>query len=228
MLRSPWIRRPDFSKVRNLDYDAYWEERGWEIAASLKPREEIMLEMVPSGARVFDVGCGNSLLPVRLREKGAHVTVGDISSKVLDGYRKLGIEAIELDLEDVSMIRFDRRYDYIVLSEVLEHLRNPEEVMAMLAPHTERFLITVPNSAAYIFRYGLLVRGRFFTQWVYHPSEHLRYWSHTDMLDWLGAVGLDVEEVRVADGFTLGGLLLFLPRLWKNLFGYRMVYRCRV
>lgn len=211
-----------------LDYEAYWKARGWELATSLKPRERIMLDMIPADSSVCDIGCGNSLLPVKLKQKGADVTVVDIAQVVLEGYKKHGIQGLSFDLETMTGDELPETYDYIILSEVLEHTRNPEEIIAKLKKHTSRFLITVPNSAAYVFRYGLLVRGRFFTQWVYHPSEHLRYWSHIDMLDWLEAQRLTVEEAAVADGFTARGLLPFLPRLWKNMFGYRMVYKCKV
>lgn len=226
MLKSPWIRKPDFSNISHLNYDAYWAHRGWKVNASLKPREEIMLRMVPKGARVVDIGCGNSLLPVKLKEKGVSIEVADISPKVLEGYKAHGIRGTLLNIESIESIRFDAKYDYIILSEVLEHTRNPEEVLSELKKYTKHFLITVPNSAAYVFRYGLLVRGRFFTQWVYHPSEHLRFWSHIDFLDWLQAMGLTVQETEVSDGFTLRGLLPFLPKLWKNFLGYRMVYKC--
>lgn len=228
MLNSPWIRRPDFTNLRGMDYDHYWKHRGWKIADSLKPREEIMLSLVQKESSVLDIGCGNSRLPLELKNRGIEVNVADISEIVFDGYLKNGIKASEIDLENVNELSFKNKFDYIILSEVLEHTRNPEEIIAKLKEHADRFLITIPNSAYYQFRYGLMFKGRFFTQWVYHPSEHLRYWSHIDFLDWLRAMGLEVEKSIPSDGFTLKGLLPFLPRLWKNLFGFRMVYLCKV
>jgi len=228
MFSSPWIRKPDFKTVTTLNYDEYWEHRGWEVASALKPREKVMLDMIPEGATVIDIGCGNSLLPLMLKEKGVRISVADVSQKVLDGYQQSDITGHRINLESISDADIVEHYDYIILSEVLEHTKNPEEIISILKKMTNHFVITVPNSAAYVFRYGLLVRGRFFTQWVMHPSEHLRFWSHIDFLDWLSAMGLAVEEVRVADGFTLRGMLPFLPRLWPNLLGYRMVYNCRV
>lgn len=226
MFSSPWIRKPDFTNVVSFDYDAYWARRGWALNDFLKPREEVILDMIPSGARVIDIGCGNSLLPVRLKEKGVHIEVADVSEKVLEGYAGHGILGLQIDLEKVTQNVFTKKYDYIVLSEVLEHTRNPEMIIATLKEHTRSFVITVPNSAAYLFRYSLLVRGRFFTQWVMHPSEHLRFWSHIDFMDWLRAFGLTIDRVEVSDGFTLRGLLPWLPRVWKNMFGFRMVYLC--
>ncbi len=228
MFNSPWIRKPDFKNLKKIDYDDYWKYRGWEFNKKLKPREEIMLGLVQKGSKVMDVGCGNSLLPIKLKEKGAQVSVGDVSDVVLGQFESLGINSIKIDLERMEELKINENFDYIILSEVLEHLKNPEEVIAFLKKHTKHFLITIPNSASYQFRYGLMFRGRFFTQWAYHPSEHLRYWSHIDFLDWLDAMDLEVLSTPVSEGFSFRGLLPRLPYLWKNLLGYRMVYYCRV
>jgi len=228
MFTSPWIRKPDFYNLKDIDYDDYWRFRGWKLNGKLKPREHIMLDIIPASARVMDIGCGNSLLPIKLKEKGCTVSVGDISKIVLDQYQTRGIHGVFVDLEKIDSFKLETRVEYMILSEVLEHVRNPEQIIRMLKPHTDYFLLTVPNSAAYQFRYGLMFRGRFFTQWAYHPSEHLRYWSHIDFLDWLDAMGLDVVATPVSDGFSFRGLLPWLPGLWKNLLGYRMVYYCKV
>lgn len=228
MLSSPWIRKPKFQDIKEIDYDDYWQYRGWKINEKLRPRERIMLNIIPTGAEVADIGCGNSLLPVKLKEKGCIVSVADISKTVLGQYKALGIDSFEINLEKINDAKLPDKFDYLILSEVLEHTSNPEQIIKALKPHAKYFLITIPNSASYQFRYGLMFRGRFFTQWTYHPSEHLRYWSHTDFLDWLSAMGLEIISTPVSDGFTLWGLLPRLPNLWKNLLGFRMVYYCKV
>jgi hypothetical protein len=58
---------------------------------------------------------------------------------------------------------------------------------------------------------------RFFTQWKSHPSEHLRYWSHKDFLDWLSAMNLDVVRAKASNGFEL-------KDIWQNLFGHQICY----
>jgi len=228
MFNSPWTRKPDFHNIKEINYNDYWKQRGWKLNEKLKPREHIMLDMIPSGAKVADIGCGNSLLPIRLKEKGCTVSVADISDLVLDQYKTFGINGFKIDLEKIGEIKLSSKFDYVILSEVLEHLRAPEQVIDAIKPFTTNFLITIPNSASYQFRFGLMFQGRFFTQWGHHPSEHLRYWSHIDFLDWIDAMGLEVVSSPAAEGFSLRGRLPWLPSVWKNFLGYRMVYNCRV
>ncbi len=231
MFNSPWIRKPNFNNVAaigSIDYNEYWRYVGWNLNEKLKPREELMLEIISPNSKVIDIGCGSSRLPVHLKEKNCDISVADISDIVIEQYEKLGIDGIKIDLEDVGTYKFSNTFDYIILSEVLEHTKNPEQIIDILKPYTKHFLITIPNSANYLFRYGLMFKGRFFTQWIYHPSEHLRYWSHIDFIDWLKSLGIEIISTTVSDGFTFGGLMPWLPGLWKNLLGYRMVYYCRV
>jgi 2-polyprenyl-3-methyl-5-hydroxy-6-metoxy-1,4-benzoquinol methylase len=217
----------NYPKVGRIDYTTYWEGRGFAINKKLKEREVIMRDIVPSGSKVLDAGCGNSLLPVELKKKGCTVSVGDVSPIVLDGYKPHGISGVVLDLDKVTeTAKAMGQYDYIILSEVLEHTVNPEEIIAALKPHTKHFLLTIPNSAFYPFRFRLMFGGSFLKQWVGHPSEHVRYWSHNDFLEWLTVQGLTVEKAIPSNGLSVKGLLPFLKNLWPNLFGHQIVYLC--
>lgn len=224
-----WVRTPDFNNLpKNIDYNDYWKFRGWETKKNLKNRELLALDMIDAGKKVIDFGCGNSLLPVKLKEKGVNMFISDVSNDVLEGYKKYKIPGYTIDLDNLDVGDLPKDFDFIILFEVLEHLKYPERVIEKLSEHTKEFLVTVPNSAAYYYRLSLLFKGRFFTQWVYHPSEHLRYWSHIDFMDWLSAIGLEVVESRASDGMQSKGLTPWLPNLWKNLFADRVLYRCRV
>ena len=221
-------RRPDFSNIKILNYDDYWRHRGFEINKKLKEREEIILAAIPAGSKVIDIGCGNSLMPIKLKDKGCQMVVADSSTVVLAGFKKFGLIEVQINLEDLETVNLTENYDWIIMSEVLEHLRFPEEVIKKLKSNTKNFALTVPNSAFYRYRFQLMFKGRFLTQWVYHPSEHLRYWSHCDFLDWLKALGLEVERVVPSNGLSLGGLLPWLKNIWPNMFGHQIVYLCRV
>lgn len=222
-----WTRKPNFKDIKKIDYNKYWQERGFEINKSLKEREYVIFEMIQTGSSVLDIGCGNSRLPVKLKEKDCNVSVGDISEVVLRSFESFGVKGQRIDLEKIEEINLEKKYDYLILSEVLEHLSNPEEVIDKLKNFANEIIITIPNIAFYKYRIHLFFSGRFPVQWVYHPSEHLRYWSHIDFIDWLKARNLEIILSKSSNGFSFFGLFSDLKNLNKNLFGHQIVYRCK-
>lgn len=223
----PNTEKPNFLAIKNLDYNSYWEQRGFVLNKKLKEREEIILSLLKKGEKILDIGCGNSLLPIRAKEKGVEIEAADIAEIVLEAYAQRGISTQKIDLENLDKFSLTQNYDVVILSEVLEHLKNPEEVIIQLEKNTRHFILTVPNSAFYRYRWHLLVRGRFFKQWVSHPSEHLRFWSHVDFLDWLAAMGLEVVKFIPSNGFSFFGLLPNFKNVWPNLLAHQIVYYCK-
>ncbi|HUY62290.1 MAG TPA: methionine biosynthesis protein MetW [Candidatus Paceibacterota bacterium] len=222
-------RKPDFRAGRQvLTYDDYWARRGFETHKKLSEREVIIRDHISPGSSVLVVGCGTSRLPFALQEKGCMVTVSDIAPAAVALFIKEGISGFVLDLERVEATSVTGTYDVIIASEVLEHIRNPERAVEALSKHTKRFIISVPNSAFYRYRLHLMFAGRFFVQWAHHPAEHLRYWSHSDFLEWLSAMDLSVQAAIPSNGLSCKGLCPFMKDLWPNLFGHQIVYDCTV
>lgn len=223
-----WTRNPDFKNIKNIDYDEYWKNRNFKLNSNLKDREKIIFNLIPQNSVVLDVGCGNSLLPLKLKENDCSVSIMDISSTVVKEFSNRGVDSILFDLSNINEISIDRKFDFIILSEVLEHTTNPEEILNKLKENTKYFIITIPNSAFYRYRFRLFFCGRFFTQWAYHPSEHLRFWSHSDFLDWLSAMGVEIIKSEASNGFTFFGLFPGIKNYCKNLFGHQIVYFVKV
>ena len=215
-------RRPDFkSVVKQLDYDRYWSERGFKMRSKLMEREAIFLDWIGPSSRVLDLGCGSSRLLHELKErKNCHVSGLDVSSLVIGGLEQMGISVIKADIESADF-RLADKYDYVVISEVLEHIKYLEDLIVKIKNNADYLVISIPNSAFYRYRLGLLLTGRFFTQWMMHPAEHLRYWSHKDFLDWLVAQELEVIKFKASNGFHF-------KDVWPNLFGHQICYLTKV
>lgn len=211
-------------QLTDFDYDAYWRTRDVAIRKKLLDREEIFFDWIAQGSCVLDVAAGNSFLPRVLKEKKqCTVTICDISEKVIAAQAAHGLDARKINLSDTSFC-LESDYDYVILSEILEHLPFPENVIAKISSHARFLVISVPNSAFYKFRLQLL-KGRFLKQWAAHPSEHLRFWSHKDFLEWLYALGLCVIETKASNGLDIG--LAKFYKIFPNLFGHQMVYLCK-
>lgn len=204
-----------------MDYDAYWSDIGkfeW-----LPPRVPIIAERIEVGASVLDLGCGEgALLAYLANVRHAQVSGIDVSVRALELSRQKGLQ--DLRRADLSAPDFGLEgcYDYIVITETLEHIPNPEDLMQKLIGHfSKAVLVSIPNIGFYKHRLRLLF-GRFPQQWGKHPGEHLRFWTLIDFRWWVRRVGYVVQEMVPTNGF---------PRLFRTmpgLFAEQVVFVLRL
>ena len=92
----------------------------------------------------------------------------------------------------------DQRYDYIVCADVLEHLRDPERLVAqlpaLLTP-AGRLLLSIPN-VSYAGLIGALINGDF----QYRPeglldATHLRFFTRKSLLQWIEGCGMHATRI---------------------------------
>lgn len=220
--RGPQLLRDIFSskpvKLEGMDYDAYWRAKGEMNSTGRCP---VLSSLVTTGASVLDIGCGEGATLKYLREKnGARGRGVDISAQAVAMAGEKGVDAVRADAS-APEFEVDAVYDHIIISEVLEHIPNPEQLLAKVKDKFKvSLLISIPNSAYYLHRLRLLF-GRVPVQWVWHPGEHLRFWSLTDFRETLEQAGFEIISVHTHSGF------LFLHGLWPNLFADSAIFEVR-
>ncbi|OGR96243.1 MAG: hypothetical protein A2016_06645 [Elusimicrobia bacterium GWF2_62_30] len=206
------------AKMERMDYDTYWRRRGEYFFST---RYAAFAEEIAAGASVLDIGCGEGATLRYLKKERQTAGEGlDISHTGVEMAKASGINARQADVtsRDFSL---ESSYDHIIISEVLEHIPNPEELLLKVRERFRKSLIiSVPNTGHYIHRLRLLF-GRFPVQWQLHPGEHLRFWTIKDFKPWIEAQGFTVAEMKVHSGFS------GLCRIWPNLFADSSVFIVR-
>ena len=120
-----------------------------------------ILAAIRSGTRVLDLGCSQGLLAKPLSAKGVRTTGVDVGppervSRDLEAYHRR-------DLEEPLEIPEGREFDYVVVADVLEHVKNREQLLRSARRYLKpdgRLLISTPNIAIWFYRLSLLA-GRF-------------------------------------------------------------------
>jgi len=202
-----------------FDYDDYWEKRGRQ-----EPRQRFrwVAERLVDEGGLLDVGCGDGafLEYVRQRKPGLHLIGIDASTSAIEKLAKKGLEGVVIgDLNDPDLSRF-RDVDVIVAMELIEHLTEPERLMAeFLKTRANVFYITIPNLGFIVNRLRLALGGRMpTTAVVYHIKEHLRFWTVRDFHVWARHCGFQVVAQSGQNGFA------GLWRVWPSLFARQMIY----
>ena len=88
---------------------------------------ELFFDLDLSDKSVFDIGFGFAQALLFLREKGLAVAGLEPSHEGVEYARGRGINAIHGGIENFDLIK--SRSDVVMLMNVLEHLRNPEETL---------------------------------------------------------------------------------------------------
>ena len=217
---------PETASVGAVDYDAYWDGKAQaglgQLSAWRRRRAEAFAALIEPGSRVLDLGVGDGALLAYLIEQRGVVGSGlDVSPKAIAFCRAQGLDVTLADLNRPITAFIAAPVDYIVLSEIIEHLPDPESLLQSLRPHARRGLIvSIPNTGFHQHRLRLLL-GRFPLQWVVTPGEHLRFWTRADFHWWARQIGFEIVREVPYEG-TPG-----LRRLWPGLFAAAFVYHLR-
>ena len=134
----------------------------------LSESHRLVLDAIPDGSRVLDVGCATGYLAAELAHRGCTVDGIEFDPVAAEQARAHCRAVVVGDLEapfthaEVERMLAGIRPDVVVCADVLEHLRDPWAVLTwlatLLAPEGKA-IISVPNIAHWTARRALL-RGR--------------------------------------------------------------------
>jgi methionine biosynthesis protein MetW len=217
---------PSTTQVGTVNYDIYWEKKAratmGRLSAWRLQRAQVFTALVEDGDHVLDLGVGDGALLHYMAEHRQIVGYGlDISPKAVEFCRASGLNVDLADLNTPIATILKESYDYIILSEIIEHLPDPERLLNELRPFTRKgLMISIPNTGFYHHRLRLLL-GRFPLQWVVTPGEHLRFWTRTDFHWWVRQLDYRIVREVAYRGSP------WLRTIWPGLFAEAFVFVLR-
>jgi methionine biosynthesis protein MetW len=120
-----------------------------------------IVQLVRPGARVLDIGCGEgALLALLSEERGVDGRGLEISPIGVQTCLSRGLAVVQGDA-DRDLAEFPTRaFDYAILSQTLQQVREPKTVLTELLRIAERAIVSLPNFGHWRVRFSLLTHGR--------------------------------------------------------------------
>jgi methionine biosynthesis protein MetW len=181
---------------------------------SSKATMQAIAALVPQGARVLDLGCGDgSFLALLQQERGCTGYGVELDDANVLACVRRGVSVLQLNLEDGLAMFEDNSFDVVLQIDTLQHLRNAETMLQETARIGRAGIVAFPNFAHWPNRLSVL-RGRM------PVTRHLPYqWYDTPNIRVGTFKDFEVlarkNRLRILDSFGLdnGQVVRRLPNL---------------
>ena len=149
---------------------------------------QAIARLVPEGARVLDLGCGDgAMLDYLQRERGCSGYGIEIADANVLACVRRGVNVLQLNLEDGLAIFEDNSFDVVLQIDTLQHLRNAEVMLRETARIGKQGVVAFPNFAHWPNRLSILqgrmpVTKRLPYQWYDTPNIRVGTFKDFELL----------------------------------------------
>ena len=182
----------------------------------------LIAALVPAGARVLDLGCGDGALLAHLQQaKGCTGYGVEIADDNVLACARRGVNVIQLNLEEGLALFDDRSFDVVLQLQTLQHLRNTEKMLRETARVGRQGIVSFPNFAHWPNRLAVLSGRMPVTKtlpYQWYDTPNIRVGTHADFEVLARRNGLRVLD---SFGFHAGQAV----RRWPNLLASVAVFQ---
>jgi len=165
----------------------------------LRADQQLIAELVPEGARVLDLGCGDGALLARLRDergavvRGVEIDLADIAQCV-----ERDVPVYQGDLDEGLTDIPDDRFDVVILSQTLQVVKRPRLVLSEMLRVGTRSVVSFPNFGHWRVRTHLGFRGRMPVSdaipYSWYDTPNIHHTTIADFRDFSADCGAVIER----------------------------------
>ena len=164
-----------------------------------------IVELIPAGASVLDLGCGNGGLLARLRRRGCRNIMGiELDEQAIVACVRRGLDVVQADLDHGLSPFADGQFDFVVLSQTLQAVMDVQRVLKEILRVGRRGIISFPNIGYWKLRKHLAEEGRApragsLLGYQWYNSPNVRFLSIADFADFCRDNGIQIHQQIALD-----------------------------
>lgn len=169
----------------------------------MRADHDVIASLVPVGARVLDLGCGDGSLLDELIRRGADGLGVEISDDGVNACLQRGVPVLQDDIDKGLDDLEDDSFDIVIMSLTLQAVRHPTLVLREMHRVGRKSIVSFPNFAHWRLRTQLAASGRMpvspLLPYTWYETPNIRLCSIKDFEALAHAEGFTVEERILLD-----------------------------
>lgn len=188
------------------------------VDVNSRPDFKYILDLIPVGSRVLDLGCGNGDLMYLLKNKGVRCQGIEKNGDSIYKCIRKGLTVHHGDIDDALSHHLDKSFDYLIMNQSIQETKNPGDIIVQTLRIGKKVIIVFPNFSYWEIRWKILLNGQIpktkLLPYKWHNTPNLHYVSIIDFKQFLKNRDILVEDSAF---FTNKNRVYFEPEFFAEL-----------
>ena len=167
--------------------------------ASIRKDWGLIETLIEENRNILDIGCGDGMLMEQLQKNLNAKTHGieldrELASKAI----AKGFNVIHGDAEIDLMQYSNHSFDYVILSQTLQAMMRPKDILSELLRIGSKAIVSFPNFGHWKIRFQLLISGRMpvteSLPYTWYDTPNIHFFTIKDFLNLCNEMNIVVEK----------------------------------